>query len=136
MRLDALANDNWGGRERPHVRAASKATKMLASIGRCCWKQVRLGKGAPDVQQKGISGNTILFAQPTADIPSMELPPAPDALVDSLNIAFARSTQDLSQAYYANYWATVKRTEYMRIVRLARPEHHRVWPSGGAREGL
>ena len=113
MPLDALANDNWCDRERPHVRAASKATKMLAPIGRCCWKQVRLGKGAPDVRQKGISGSTILFAQPTADIPSMELPPAPDAPVDSLNIAFARSTQDLSQAY----WATVKRTEYMRIVR-------------------
>ena len=86
---------------------------MLASIGRCYWKQVRLGKGAPDVQQSGINGNTILFAQPTANISSMELPPAPDALVDSLNIAFARSTQDLSQAY----WATVKRSEYMKIVR-------------------
>ena len=118
MPLYALANDNWGGRERPHVRAASKATKMLASIGRCCWKQVRLGKGAPDVQQKGISGNTILFAQPTANIPSMELPPASDALVDSLNLAFARSTHDLSQAY----WATVKRSEYTRIVRERRQQ--------------
>ena len=86
---------------------------MLAYIGRCCWKQVRLGKGAPDFQQKGIKGNTILFAQPTANIPSMELPPATDALVDSLSLAFARSTHDLSQAY----WATVKRSEYMRIVR-------------------
>ena len=112
MPLDALANDNWGGRERPHVRAGSKATKMLASIGRCCWKQVRLGKGAPDVQQKGINGNTILFAQPTANISFMELPPPTDALVDTMNIAFARNTHDLSRAY----WATVKRSEYMQIV--------------------
>ena len=74
---------------------------------------MRLGKGAPDVQQKGITGNTILFAQPTADIASMELPPAPDALVDSLNIAFSRSTTDLRKAE----WATIKRSEYMRIVR-------------------
>ena len=74
MPLNALVNDNWIGRERAHVRGASKATKMLASLGRCCWKQVRLGKGAPDVQQKGIAGNTILFAQPTTDAPSMELP--------------------------------------------------------------
>ena len=102
MPLNALANDNWGGRERPHVRNASKATKMLASIGRCCWRQVRLGKGAPDVQQKGITGNTILFAQPTADIASMELPPAPDALVDSLNIAFSRSTTDLRKAEWGH----------------------------------
>ena len=64
---------------------------------------MRLGKGAPDVQQKGITGNTILFAQPTADVASMELPPAPDALVDSLNIAFSRSTRDLRKAE----WATI-----------------------------
>jgi len=75
MPLNALANDNWIGRERVHVREASKGTKMLASLGRCCWKQVRLGRGPPDLQQKAISGNTIFFAQPTADIPSMELPP-------------------------------------------------------------
>ena len=86
---------------------------MLAPLGRCCWKQVRLGKGAPDVQQKGITGNTILFAQPTADIPSMELPPAPDALVDSLNIVFSAKNHNLSKAH----WATVKRAEYMQIVR-------------------
>eukprot|EP00959_Pyramimonas_sp_CCMP1952_P428926 8983583-Pyramimonas_sp.AAC.1 len=68
MPLNVLANDNWIGRELAHVRGASKATKMLAPIGRRCWKQVRLGEGAPDVRQKGVTGNTILFAQPTADI--------------------------------------------------------------------
>ena len=113
MPLNALANDNWIGREAVHVRGASKATKMLASIGRCCWKQVRLGKGAPDVQQKGITGNTILFAQPTAEIPSMELPPAHDAFVESMNIVFSGTAHNLNKAY----WATVKRAEYMQIVR-------------------
>ena len=113
MPFNAVANDNWIGRERVHVRGASKATKMLASLGRCCWKQVRLGKGAPDVQQKGIAGNTILFAQPTTDIPSMELPPAPDALVDSLNIVFSGAHHNLTKAL----WATVSRAEYMQIVR-------------------
>ena len=101
------------GRESVHVRGVPKATKMLASLGRCCWKQVRLGKGAPDVQQEGITGNTILFAQPTAEIPSMELPPAHDALVESLNVVFSGKAHDLSKAY----WATVKRAEYMQIVR-------------------
>ena len=113
MPLNGLANDNWIGREPVHVRGASKATKMLASLGRCCWKQIRLGKGAPDVQQKGITGNTILFAQPTADIPSMELPPARDSLLDSLNIVFSGAAHNLNKAY----WATVKRAEYMQIVR-------------------
>ncbi len=113
MPLNALVNDNWIGRELMLVRNASKATKMLAPLGRCCWKQVRLGKGAPDVQQKGISGNTILFAQPTAQIPTMELPPEQGALVDSLNIVFSGAAHKLHKAY----WATVKRGEYMQIVR-------------------
>ena len=51
MPLNGLTNDNWIGRERAHVRGASKATKMLASLGRCCWRQVRLGKGSPDVHR-------------------------------------------------------------------------------------
>ena len=102
-----------GVREKLHVREAPKATKMLTSVGRCCWKRVRLGKGAPDVQQKGISGNTIFFAQPTADIPSMELPPPVSALADYISIIFTRSLQTLQNAW----WTTVKRAEYMRIVR-------------------
>jgi hypothetical protein len=111
---NACVNDNWVGRERLHVRLASKATKMLASLGRCCWKQVRLGRvGGAAVQEKALVGNTIFFAQPTADVPSMELPPPLDALVDSLNVIFTRSLHDLSKAE----WAIVKREEYMRIVR-------------------
>ena len=46
-------------------------------------------------------------------MPSLELPPPLDALVDSLNIIFTRSLHDLSKAE----WATVKREDYMRIVR-------------------
>ena len=114
MPVNACANDNWLGRERRHVREASQATKMLASLGRCCWKQVRLGRpGDPALQEKALTGNTIFFAQPTADVPSLELPPPLDALVDSLNIIFTRSLHDLSKAE----WATVKREDYMRIVR-------------------
>jgi hypothetical protein len=53
MPLNACANDNWIGRERRHVREASQATKMLASLGRCCWKQLRLGRrGDPAAQDK------------------------------------------------------------------------------------
>ena len=99
---------------RSHVRAASQATKMLASLRRCCWKQIRLGRaGDPAVQEKASAGNTIFFAQPTADVPSMELPPPPDALVDSLNVIFARNLDDLSKAE----WAIVNRDEYLKIVR-------------------
>ena len=62
---------------------------MLCSSGRCCWKQVRLGRrGDAAVQETGMVGNTIFFAQPTADLPSMELPPPVDALAESLTVIF------------------------------------------------
>ena len=56
----------------------------------------------PEVQEKALSGNTIFFAQPTADVPCMELPPPPDALVDSFCIRFPLNLQDLSVAEWAN----------------------------------
>ena len=119
MPLNGLTNDNWIGREKKHVRDASTATKMLSSLARCCFKQVRLGKGAPDTRQKAICGNTIFLAQPTAEIPSLTLPPPDDALVDSgFNVIFTRSVHDLSSAH----WATVKRAEYLRIVRERKKE--------------
>ena len=91
--------------ERLHVREAS--------LVRCCWKQGRLGRHSdPAVQEKALTGNTIFFAQPTADVPSMEMPPPPDAFVDSLNVIFTRSLHDLSKAE----WASVDREQYMRII--------------------
>ena len=42
----------------------------------------------------------------------MELPPPTDALVDSINVVFTRSLDDLSKAE----WAQVSREEYMLIV--------------------
>ena len=103
----------WIGRERANVREASAATKALASLGRACWKQVRLGRREdPGVQETGLTANSIFLAQPTADVPTMEMPPPPDALVDSFNVVFTRSLDDLSKAE----WARVNRQEYMRIV--------------------
>ena len=112
--LCGLTNDNWIGREKKHVRVATAATKMLASLARCCYKQVRLGKGSPDVQQKGTCGNTIFFAQPAAKVPSLVLPPEDGALADThSNAIFMRSVEDLSKAH----WATVNRDNYLRIVK-------------------
>ena len=114
MPLNACANDNWIGRERPHVRDASKATKMLAAVGRVCMQQLRLGRlGDPAVQETALTGNTILFAQPTADVPSLGLPPPTDTLVDPLTVISTRSIHDLSKAE----WALVNHEVYMRIVR-------------------
>ena len=114
MPVFACANDNWIGRERDCARTASRATKMLASLGRCCWQQIRLGRQKdPAVQETALVGNTIFFAQPTADVPCMELPPPQDALLDTLNVVFTRTTTDLSKAE----WAVVDRASYMDLVR-------------------
>ena len=43
----------------------------------------------------------------------MELPPPPDAFVDSLNVIFTRSLHDLSKAE----WASADREQYMRIIK-------------------
>ena len=43
--VTALVNDNWIGHEKANVREDTVAENMLLSLGRACWKQVRLGKG-------------------------------------------------------------------------------------------
>ena len=74
MPVCGLTTENWNGRERPHVRAASAGTKMLGSLARCCMKQVRLGRNSdPMLKDRALTGNTIL----------LELPPPKDALVDA-----------------------------------------------------
>ena len=47
------------GRERRHVCEASQATEMLASLGSCCWKQLRLRQtGNPALQKNRRSQGT------------------------------------------------------------------------------
>ena len=78
------------------------ATHWLSSLGRFCWKQVRLGRApsstgaaqpAEDVRQTGVSGNTIFFAQPTAEVPRMTMPPDEGDFLNSLNVLFTKNTQ-------------------------------------------
>ena len=115
--------DNWIGREKFLVRNASRATHWLSSLGRFCWKQVRLGRGpsssgaaqpAGDVRQTGVSGNTIFFAQPTAEVPRMTMPPDEGDFLNSLNVLFTKNTQRLDDAE----WAQVNRAEYLQIATL------------------
>ena len=105
MPLNALANDNWLGREKPYLRDTTEATRMLSCLGRPLIKQVRLGRAERSCQQTGIAGNTILLAQPSAKIPSMELPPPADGLADHFNVVFPGQHMDLARGR----WATVNR---------------------------
>ena len=85
---------------------------------------MRLGRGpqsrgaahpGEDNRQTGVAGNTIFFAQPTAQVPDMmQLPPEEGDLVDSVNILFTRSTQQLDDAE----WAQVNRAEYLELIQL------------------
>ena len=48
----------------------------------------------------------------------MELPPPPDALVNTLNVVHTRSTTDLTKAE----WVVVDRAQYMELVRARKRE--------------
>ena len=111
------------------VRYATRATHWLASRARFCWKQVRLGRGPPsrgaaqpadaeDVRQTGVTGNTIFFAQPTAQVPRLTMPPDEGDFLESLNIMFTKNTQHLDDAD----WAQVNRAEYLEILKLRKRE--------------
>ena len=60
----ALSNDLWLGRHHPLFREATLATRMLASSARLLMRQLFLGRGAPEDVHKGMTGNTVLIAQP------------------------------------------------------------------------
>lgn len=108
----ALANDLWIGRYLPLFSSLTQAEKWLISLGRSCYRKVLLGrKGAPEEEaQKGLTGNSVFLAQPTAGLATQELPPSPDSLSDSLIVAFAGSnTYDLTKCQ----WALVRRNKYL-----------------------
>ena len=112
----ALANDMWIGRLPPAFADLTPCEETLLSLGRPCYRKILLGKkGMPeDELQKGLAGNSVFLAQPTAGVPAMELPPGPACLSDHLVIAFAgQSTTDLSKAR----WAMARKSKYLAAAR-------------------
>ena len=75
-------------------------------------KQLVLGKGARDEQQKGLSGNPMLIAQTQATAEQV-MPSVKDAC-EGLVILFCRSTEDISQAQAL----VVEREQYARCLEL------------------
>ena len=68
-----------------------------------------LGKGTPQERQCGLTGNSIVLAQPVTGRSVPELPPRIDALTSNILVVFTNSTQNLSTAK----WATVDREQYL-----------------------
>ena len=106
----ALANDMWLGRHHPLFREATLAERMLASRGRLLMRQLFLGRGAGDEVQKGMTGNTMLIAQPS---PTYEqVLPNMDALNEGLVVLFCKSADDVSKAQML----VVNREQYRKLV--------------------
>jgi hypothetical protein len=45
MQEFALANEEWGGRERLQLQNGSVGLRMLLGLGRACFRKILLGKG-------------------------------------------------------------------------------------------
>ncbi len=92
----ALANAFFGGRHHPLFREATLGTRMLASSGRLIMRQLFLGRGAQDEVHKGMTGNTMLIAQPA---PTYEqVLPNRSALTEGLVVLFCKSIDDVARA--------------------------------------
>ena len=91
-----LANGFFLGRHHPLFREATLATRMLASSARLLMRQLFLGRGADDEVHKGVTGNTMLIAQPA---PGYEqVLPNMTALTEGIVVLFCKSVDDVSKA--------------------------------------
>ena len=116
MPAPALANDLWVGRFCKEFSSLTTAEQMLLSLGRPVFRKVLLGrKGvSPDELQTALAGNSVFLAQPTGGVPTMELPPGPDALSDHVVVAFAgQTTVNLDKAH----WALVRKPKYLQAAK-------------------
>ena len=108
----ALANAFFGGRHHPLFRDATLASRMLASSARLIWRQLFLGRGPHDEVHQGMTGNTMLIAQPG---PSYEqVMPNTSALTEGLVTLFCRSVDDVAKAQML----VVNREQYRQMVVL------------------
>ena len=92
----ALVNDFWLGRQHPWYQNLSLGMKMLLSSARLVMKQLFLGRGTPDEVEKGLTGNTMIFAQPEASYE--QVMPNMDAVTSGLVVLYCRSVADVSNA--------------------------------------
>ena len=109
----ALANAFFGGRHHPLFREATLASRMLANSARLIMRQLFLGRGAHDEVHKGMTGNTMLIAQPS---PTYEqVLPNTSNLTEGMVMLFCKSIDDVTRAQML----VVNREDYRAMV------HHR-----------
>ena len=93
----ALSNLLWLGREHPRIQDASLGTKLLLGLGRPCFRKLFLGKGQRENLQQGLTGNSVLVAQPRADLASL-LPPTSGNLLNHFVVIYGKSIEDVAKS--------------------------------------
>ena len=76
---------------------ASLGTKLLLGLGRPCFRKLFLGKGQRENLQQGLTGNSVLVAQPRADLASL-LPPTTGNLLNHFVVIYGKSIEDVTKS--------------------------------------
>ena len=93
----ALANWMWLGRVHSSYRDLSLGMRLLLGLGRPVMRVLYLGKGQRDEVHRGLQGNSMIVAQPSATY-SQVTPNVANAM-SSLVIIFCNSVDDVTRAH-------------------------------------
>ena len=93
----ALVNWMWLGRVHPLFRDLTLAMRLLLGLGRPMMRSLYLGRGPRDEVHRGLQGNTMIVAQPSA-VYTQVVPDVNHALT-GLTVMFCKSVDDVSKAH-------------------------------------
>ena len=93
----ALPNWMWLGRVHPSYKNLSLGMRLLLGRGRPVMRQLYLGRGPRDEVHKGLQGNTMIIAQPSAQY--AQVMPSVSQCLSSLVLMFCNSVDDVSKAH-------------------------------------
>ena len=93
----ALANWMWLGRVHLLFRGLELGMRLLLGLGRPMIHQIFLGRGPRDEVHQGLTGNTMLIAQPTAD--AQQVVPDPANALSNVTLMFCKSVDDVRKAH-------------------------------------
>ena len=114
----ALCNWNWGGRLHPLYTDLSVAMQTLLGLAILICRMIVLRyTDAPEEQEKGFTGNTILLSEPTPGAILEVLPPPEEDISKYLSVCFNSQTTD-RDAVGSQKALTVDPALYARCVRL------------------
>ena len=92
----ALANWMWLGRVHHLFRDLTLAMRLLLGLGRPVMRSLYLGRGPRDEVHRGLQGNTMIVAQPSATY--KQVVPDVNHILSGLNVIFCKTVDDVSHA--------------------------------------